>query len=81
MAELRITYQEANDIAYIHFTDRTPPTVNESRVCEEVGDPVETVIDMDEAGRVIGIELYYASRRLPEHLLLAAEIDGTNGNS
>jgi uncharacterized protein YuzE len=72
MVNLRATYDEESDIAYLVINGELPRT-DESLVCEEVGDPVETVLDMDESGRLVGIEVRNASRRLPEKLLLEAE--------
>jgi uncharacterized protein YuzE len=47
--------------------------VDESRICEELGDPVETNLDSDQAGRLIGIEVRNAARRLPAEILVDAE--------
>jgi uncharacterized protein YuzE len=72
MVDLRITYDQESDIAYLVLNGELPRT-DDSRICEEVGDPAETVLDMDESGRLIGIEIRNAGRRLPETLLLEAE--------
>ena len=69
MPAIRVTYHEPTDIVYLYLDDRIPRSVGESRICEEFGDPVATILDIDESGRVIGIEVLNASRRLPERLL------------
>jgi uncharacterized protein YuzE len=38
-----------------------------------VGDPVQTILDIDSTGKLIGIEVRNASHRLPEQLLAGAE--------
>ncbi len=73
MSTIRVTYDEPSDKAYLYLDDRTPRIIDESRICEELGDPTATILDIDPAGRVIGIEMFNASRRLPELLLSEAE--------
>ena len=73
MPNLRITYDPDSDIAYFMLDSEALQKVGESRICEEVGDPVQTILDMDELGRVTGIEIRNASSRLPERLLRKAE--------
>lgn len=72
MTNLRITYERETDIAYIILNGERPH-IEESRICEEMGDPVETILDLDPSGQLTGIEVRNASRRLPERLLLDAE--------
>ena len=74
MAKIRITYHQESDIAYIVLNGELPRTVDESRICEEIGDPVETILDLDRSGRLIGIEVRNATRRLPAELLVDAEV-------
>ena len=71
MPELRLTYDASSDTAYLHL-DSVKRQIGESRACEEMGDPVSTIIDIDTSGRVIGIEFFNATRRLPVHLLSEA---------
>ena len=73
MPNLRMTYDRESDIAYLMINEEVPRKVDESRICEEVGDPVQTILDMDELGRLTGIEVRDASSRLPERLLREAE--------
>ena len=73
MPNLRITYDQDSDVAYLMLDSEALQKVGESRICEEVGDPVQTILDMDEVGRVTGIEIRNASSRLPERLLREAE--------
>ena len=74
MVNIRITYHQESDTAYIVLNGELPRTVDESRICEEIGDPVETILDLDRSGRLIGIEVRGATRRLPEGLLVDAEL-------
>ena len=71
MPELQLTYDASSDTAYLHL-DIVKRQIGESRACEEVGDPVSTIIDIDTSGRVVGIEFFNAARRLPVHLLSEA---------
>ena len=71
MPELRLTYDESSDTAYLHL-DSVKRQIGDSRVCEEMGDPVSTIIDVDTSGRVVGIEFFNATRRLPVRLLSEA---------
>ena len=71
MPELRLTYDESSDTAYLHL-DSVKRQIGDSRVCEEMGDPVSTIIDIDTSGRVVGIEFFNATRRLPVRLLSEA---------
>jgi uncharacterized protein YuzE len=73
MANIRITYHQESDVAYIFLNGDAPRPVDESRICEELGDPVETILDSDQAGRLIGIEVRNAARRLPAGILIDAE--------
>jgi len=74
MVNIRITYHQESDTAYIVLNGELPRTVDESRICEEIGDPVETILDLDRLGRLIGIEVRSATRRLPAELLVDAEV-------
>ncbi|TMG00566.1 MAG: DUF2283 domain-containing protein [Chloroflexi bacterium] len=71
MPELRLTYDASSDTAYLHL-ESVKRQIGDSRVCEEMGDPVSTIIDIDTSGRVVGIEFFNATRRLPVHLLSEA---------
>ena len=71
MADLQLTYDASSDTAYLHL-DIVKRQIGESRACEEVGDPVSTIIDIDTSGRVVGIECFNATKRLPVRLLAEA---------
>jgi len=71
MPELRLTYDASSDTAYLHL-ESVKRQIGDSRVCEEMGDLVSTIIDIDTSGRVVGIEFFDATRRLPVHLLSEA---------
>ena len=73
MPAIRVTYDEPSDVAYISSDDRISRNVSESRICEEYGEPVATILDIDQSGHVVGIEVLNAPLRLPERLLSEAE--------
>ena len=73
MPNLRLTYDSASDTAYLHLDDEHRQ-VGENRVCEEVGEPVATILDLDSHGRVVGIEFFKATQRLPARLLAESEV-------
>ena len=73
MPYFRMLYDDEADVAYLVLNGELPAKVDESRVCEEIGDPVETILDLDASRRITGIELRNASRRLTEGLLSEAE--------
>jgi len=72
MADLRITYGRQSDRAYIYFSEASTQAA-ESRICAEVGDPVEVIVDYDQSGVLLGIEILQASRLLSRGLLDQAE--------
>jgi uncharacterized protein YuzE len=72
LPHLRLTYDQSSDTAYLHLNDHAS-TVGANRVCEEMGEPVETILDMDTSGRIVGIEFFKASERLPVRLLAESE--------
>lgn len=73
MVDLHVTYEEVEDKLYISLGEEIARVVGNSRICESFGDPVETIIDFDEDGRVSGIEFLNASHRIPEWVLARAE--------
>jgi uncharacterized protein YuzE len=76
MPNLRLTYDSSSDTAYLHLDDEHRE-VGENRVCEEMGEPVATILDLDSYGRVIGIEFFNATQRLPTRLLAESEVRDT----
>jgi uncharacterized protein YuzE len=73
MPNLRLTYDSSSDTAYLHLDDEHRQ-VGENRVCEEMGEPVATILDLDAFGKVIGIEFFKATERLPARLLAESEV-------
>lgn len=75
MAELRVTYDQEADAAYVYFVDPAQVDVKSARTytCDE--DSVDGMInlDFDQEGHVIGIEILDARSKLPRYLLDAAE--------
>jgi uncharacterized protein YuzE len=53
MPKLRLTYHASSDTAYLHL-DSGQRQIGESRVCEKMGDPFTTILDIDTSGRVVG---------------------------
>ncbi|WP_331725681.1 DUF2283 domain-containing protein (plasmid) [Streptomyces xanthophaeus] len=74
MADLRVTYDETANAAYIYLTD---PQVRTRSSRMYPCDPVEVDgvinLDFDEQGRLIGIEVLGAGSKLPEYLLASSE--------
>ncbi|MER5373254.1 DUF2283 domain-containing protein [Streptomyces sp. NPDC002553] len=74
MAELKVTYDEAADAAYVYFTDpqdRVPSA--RMYACDPVDVDGMINLDFDEQGRLIGIEILAAGSKPPESLLRSAQ--------
>ncbi|MEW1696269.1 DUF2283 domain-containing protein [Streptomyces sp. NPDC091278] len=80
MADLRVTYDRTANAAYVHLTDPRVPT-RSSRMypCDpvEVGGMIN--LDFDEQGRLVGVEVLAADRKLPEYLLKSSERPDADG--
>jgi len=68
---MKVTYDKSVDAAYIYFTDNYEPgEVKKTYPC----DPTEVKgminLDFDKDGRLIGIEVMDASKKLPPELLV-----------
>ncbi|CAM5393450.1 DUF2283 domain-containing protein [Streptomyces aurantiogriseus] len=68
---MRVTYDASANMAYIYLVDRIAP----GEAVEQVvaGEDTTAVLDLDSQGRVLGIELFDARRRLHPDLLDVAE--------
>ncbi|MFJ7326245.1 DUF2283 domain-containing protein [Streptomyces cyaneofuscatus] len=74
MTDVRVTYDEAVDAAYVHLTEpRAHVTSARMYPCDPVDTDGMINLDFDEQGRLIGIEVLAASSQLPEYLLRSAE--------
>ncbi|MFG2632030.1 DUF2283 domain-containing protein [Streptomyces sp. NPDC048473] len=74
MADIRVTYDQKANAAYIYFADpQARPKVARMYPCDpvEVGGMIN--LDFDEDGRLVGIEVLAASSKLPGYLLDVAE--------
>ncbi|MBB4981524.1 DUF2283 domain-containing protein [Streptomyces nymphaeiformis] len=74
MADVRVTYDESANAAYVSFTE--PQSRRKSAhmyACDPVGVDGMINLDFDEQGRLIGIEVLAAASKLPEYLLQSAE--------
>ncbi|MEU6769125.1 DUF2283 domain-containing protein [Streptomyces sp. NPDC046853] len=80
MTDVRVTYDETMDAAYVHLTE-PQARVTSARMYPR--DPVDVEgminLDFDKQGRLIGIEVLAASSKLPEYLLQSAERLDTEG--
>ncbi|MEU3372320.1 DUF2283 domain-containing protein [Streptomyces sp. NPDC006660] len=80
MSEIRVTYDEQANAAYIYFADpQARPKVARMYPCDptKVGGMIN--LDLDEDGRLVGIEVLAASAKLPQYLLDVAERSGIKG--
>jgi uncharacterized protein YuzE len=71
---IKVTYDGEADAAYIYLADPGGPAkVAHTYPCDprEVGGMIN--LDLDEDGRLIGIEVLAAHSKLPRHVLEAAE--------
>ena len=70
---MRITYDKSVNMAYIYVKDPIPPgaAVTQKIVEEELGDYF--MLDLDDQGQLLGIEVSHASTRRPPEVLAAAE--------
>ncbi|WNF31064.1 DUF2283 domain-containing protein [Streptomyces sp. C11-1] len=74
MADVRVTYDETVDAAYVYLTE--PQSRAESArmyPCASADIDAMINLDFDEQGRLIGIEVLAASSKLPKYLLQSAE--------
>jgi uncharacterized protein YuzE len=78
MAEVRVTYDQQANAAYIYFIDPLHATTTEPKsaymyACDPIDVDGMINLDFDTEGRVIGIEVLGARQKLPQYLLDAAE--------
>lgn len=74
MADIRVTYDQTANAAYIYFSDpRTRPKVERTYPCDPIKVGGMINLDFDENGRIVGIEVLAADSKLPQHLLDLAE--------
>ncbi|MFF3559392.1 DUF2283 domain-containing protein [Streptomyces sp. NPDC002574] len=74
MTEVRVTYDKSVNAAYVYFTE-PQASVHSARMyaCDPVDVDGMINLDLDEQGRLIGIEVLAASSKLPEYLRRSAE--------
>jgi uncharacterized protein YuzE len=77
VTELKVTYDQQVNAAYIYFEEPAQAGVPGSAVKTYECDPIAVDgminLDFDEEGRVIGIEILDARSKLPPYLLSTAE--------
>lgn len=67
---MKITYDQSTDAAYIYLIDEIKPGgVAKTYCCDPQEVDGQIHLDFDAGGRLIGIEVLDASRRLPSVLL------------
>lgn len=70
---IKLTYDSKADAAYIYFSNFPPEAVDKTYLCEP--QEVEGVINLDFAdGKLVGIEVMDASKKLSKELLDQAEV-------
>ncbi len=57
---MKITYDKDADAMYVYLTDK------KFSKCKEIDK--NTILDLDEDGNVIGIELLFVSKRFPQNI-------------
>ena len=68
---MRVTYDATTDMGYIHLLDEIPPGDAVRQVI--AGEDAAFVLDLDAAGRLLGVEVFGAGGRLHPDLLAVAE--------
>ncbi|MFG6195936.1 DUF2283 domain-containing protein [Nonomuraea sp. JJY05] len=78
---MRIKHDDENDVAYIYLVDRIGPGEAARQVVVEAdGVPGEVILDLDEHGVLLGLEILGASHVLrPETLARAAHDEDSDG--
>jgi uncharacterized protein YuzE len=73
---MNVTIDESCDMGYIYLQDNQVQSDHTIAV-EDKGD-LAFVLDIDSSGRLIGIEIFSASKRMPKEMLAIAEqLDNT----
>jgi uncharacterized protein YuzE len=74
---MRVTFDTVADMGYIYLVDEIQPGQAVRQVI--AGEDEAFVLDLDEQGRLLGVEVFGAGNRLPPALLAIAERIGTDG--
>jgi|SwirhisoilCB2_FD_contig_41_12765756_length_338_multi_2_in_0_out_0_1 uncharacterized protein YuzE len=67
--DLRVRFDRVADAAYIYLCDIEPASVAKTIVCDDL--PVN--LDVDQQGKLVGIEILSAARTLPTEIIETAE--------
>jgi uncharacterized protein YuzE len=71
---MKITYDKEVDAVYIYFSTRIKTgTVDFTYPCDPIEVRGEINLDFDKSGKLLGIEVLDASKKLPEELIEIAE--------
>ncbi|MER6786220.1 DUF2283 domain-containing protein [Streptomyces sp. NPDC000658] len=74
MADVRVAYDRTADAAYVHLVHaQTRARSAHMHPCDPVRADGMINLDLDEEGRLIGIEAPTADSKLPGYLLVSAE--------
>ena len=73
---MKITYDKSVDAAYVYFSESPPGKVAKTYPCDpkEVNGMIN--LDFDESGKLVGIEVMDASKKLSKSILDSANIIG-----
>lgn len=70
---MRVEYDASTNMAYLHLVDGTGPG---EAVRQVPAEDDSAILDYDAHGRLLGVELFGATRRLHPELLACAEKSG-----
>jgi uncharacterized protein YuzE len=73
---MKITYDRTANAVYIFLTEIPNGGVAKTYPCDLIETNAEINLDFDSSGRLIGIEILDADKKLPKEILANAEIIG-----
>lgn len=73
MAELRVSYDEKADAAYIYLGEMGPGEIAFMYPCDPIRVGGMINLDFDDGGRLVGVEVLGAASKLPHALIDQAE--------
>lgn len=73
---IKVQYDKKGDSAYIYLTDIGPAGVSFTYPCNPLEVKGMINLDFDQEGKLIGVEIIDASKKLPKEILDSAEIIG-----
>jgi uncharacterized protein YuzE len=70
---MRVTFDAEDNVGYIYLVDDAAPGASGRQIVAEDGHGSAVVLDFDDAGRLVGLELLSARRQLHPDLLFTAD--------